>query len=57
MFCLVLWMGIQQHPQMFGVVGHREQQEPGLCSEDRGGEDAEEAEMHPFCGSRMVLTD
>lgn len=22
-----------------------------------GGEDAEETEMHPFCGSRMVLTE
>lgn len=58
MFCLVQWVGIQQHLQMFGIVGHREQHELGTtCSEDRGGEDAEETEIHPFCGSRMVLTE
>lgn len=50
-------MGLQQHLQMFGVVGHREPHELGLCSEDRGGEDAEKTEMHPFCGSRVVLTE
>lgn len=48
---------IQQHLQMFGGVGQREQHELGLCSEDRGGEDVEETEKHLFCGSRMVLTE
>jgi hypothetical protein len=48
---------IQQPLQMFGGVGQREHHELGLCSEDRGGEDAEETEMHPFCGSKMVLTE
>lgn len=37
-----------------GLRGHHEL---GLCSEDSGGEDAEETEIHPFCGSRVVLIE